>query len=209
MTDPFFFSVAKAILSPAIKLVGFAYELFHRPSVSYKRAPKNLFAHIKPGASMARVKDLLGSPHQETDGQYRYAFSEVCVQVDSADKTTVDSVSVGLRGVARRNRFPVWPINDLLLGKTTFASLIEESDKVIFDYSSKFYHFYIVKYYGFPGLYWNYALGYLECPGVSPDGYHWSPDAQSRDEIPKKMTINWACVTRLDEPPSFAYYGFL
>lgn len=209
MTDPLLFSVAKIILSPVAKLMGLAYGWFRRPTVSYKRAPKNLFAHIKPGASMARVKELLGPPHQETDGQYRYAFSEACVQVDSCDKTTVDSVSVGLRSVARRNRFHVLPIDNILLGKTTFASIVEANDKVVFDYSSKFYHFYVVKYYGFPGFYWNYALGYLECPGVSPDEYHWSPNAQSRDEIPKKMTINWACVTRLEEPPSFNYYGFL
>ncbi len=209
MTDPLFLAVARTALSSATKLVGFAYEWFRRPTVSYKRAPKNLFTHIKPGTSVARVKELLGPPHQETDGQYRYAFSEACVQVDSTDKTTVDSVSVGLRGITRRNRFHVWPINNLLLGKTTFASIIDASDKVIFDYSSKFYHFYVFKYYGFSGHYWNYALGYLECPGVSPDGYHWSPDTQSRHEIPRKLIFNWACVTRLEEPPLFNHYGFL
>lgn len=209
MTDPLLFSVAKAIASPIAKLIGVAYGRFRRPLVANKRAPKNLFEHVKPGASVARMKEILGTPHQENDGQYRYAFIEACVQVDAADQITIDSVSVGLTRTKWWNRFQVWPIHDLILGKTTFASVIETDLPVVFDYSSKFYHFYIVKYYGFPGFYWNYAVGVLECPRVFPDDYHWSPNTQSRDEIPKKMKVNWVCVTRCQEPPTFSYYGFL
>jgi hypothetical protein len=190
MSDPLLFSVAKAIASPAMKLAGYAFDKLRRPLLSAKRAPKNLFEYVKPGTSLARVREVLGPPHGESDGQFRYVFAEACVQIDSADKIAVDSVSAGLTSVARRNRFHVWPIADLVLGKTTFASVLDPDDKVEFDYSSKFYHFYVLKYFGFPGFYWNYALGYLECPGISPDGHHWSPASQPREEIPKEMTIN-------------------
>jgi hypothetical protein len=209
MTDPFLFSIAKTIASPIAKVASYAYAKLRRPSVGYRRAPKNLFEHVKPGTSLAKMKEVLGTPNQESDGQYRYVFAEACVQVDCADGVSIDSVSVGLCGVTRWNRFQIWPIHDLILGKTTFLSIIESSDEVTFDSSSKFFHFYVVKYYGFPGLYWNYAVGVLECPGVFPDKHHWSPNAQSRDEIPREMKINWACVTRRQEPPSFSYYGFL
>lgn len=209
MTDPLLFSIAKAVASPVVKLLSFAYRRLRRPSVVYKRAPKNLFEHVKPGTSVARMREILGTPHQENDGQYRYAFAEACIQVDAEDRATVDSVSVGLTGVTRWNRFHIWPIHDLVLGKTTFASIIEADHKVAFDYSSKFYHFYVVKYYGFSGFYWNYALGFLECPRVFPDEHHWSPDSQPREKIPEEMKINWVCVTRLQEPPPFSYYGFL
>jgi len=168
-----------------------------------------LFEHIKPGVSVSRMKEILGHPQQEDEGQYRYVFAEACVQVDSNDKITIDSVSVGLTKVTRRNRFLIWPMPHIVLGKTTFASIIELTDEVVFDYSSKFYHFYIVKYFGFPGLYWRYALGVLECPRVNPDKHHWSPEVQSREEIPVGMKINWVCITREDKPPPFCYYGFL
>jgi hypothetical protein len=209
MSDPVLFSVVKALATPAMKLVSYAFDKFRRPLLSTKRAPKNLFEYVKPGTSLAKVREILGSPHGEAGSQLRYVFSEACVQIDSADMIAVDSVSVGLSSVARKNRFHVWPIADMVLGKTKFASILDSEDKIEFDYSSKFYHFYVLKYFGFPGCYWNYALGYLECPRISPDGHHWSPDSQSREEIPKEMSINWACVTRQSEPPPFNYYGFL
>lgn len=206
--DPFWLTITKTISSPLAKAAGFLYSRVRRPTVEYRRAPKNFFAHVKPGVSVARMKEVLGTPHAEGGGQYRYAFSEACVQIDSEDAVTVDSVSVGLTRVTARNHFHIWPIHDLVLGKTSFASVIEAADEVIFDSSTKFYHFYIVKYYGFPGFYWNYAMGVLECVGVAPDEHFWSPTNQSRDDIPPKMKINWACVTRCSEPPAFNYFGF-
>jgi hypothetical protein len=155
------------------------------------------------------MKDILGTPHQEAEGEYRYTFEEICIQINTADRSTIDSVSAGLTRVIRSNRFDIWPLSDITLGKTTFASLVEMDDRVFFENSSKFYHFYITKYFGFPGLYWNYAVGVLECPGVFPSGFHWSPDTESREQIPKEMKINWVCVTRLPEAPAFNYYGFL
>jgi hypothetical protein len=209
MADPFLLSVAKAIVDPIVKLLGATYTTLRRPAVKGKRAPKNLFVHVKPGASVARVREVLGTPHQQGDGQYRYTFADARVQIDSADGITVDTVSVALASVTRRSQFQIWPMQDLVLGRTTFASVLAPEDEIWFDYSSKYYHFYVTKYFGFPGLYWTYGLGYLACPGVLPDKHHWSPKKQSRDEIPQKLKINWACVSRLPKPPPFAYYGFL
>lgn len=209
MTDPLLLTIAKTIASPVLKLIGFAYGKVRRPLITERRAPKNLFEHVKPGASVERVKEILGTPHQEGNGQYRFVCTEACIQVDSADGISVDSVSVGLTAVTRWNRFHIWPVDELVLGKTTFASVLEADDQVVFDSSSKFYHFYVVKYFGFSGLYYRYALGVLECPRITPDPYHWSPTAQPRTDPPKEMKINWVCVSRFDEPPPFSYYGFL
>jgi len=130
MSDPLLFSLGKAIVSPAVKLASYAFEKFRRPYLSAKRAPKNLFEYVKPGVSLGRVKEVLGPPRGEDDGQYRYLFAEACVQIDSTDKITVDAVSVGLTSVVRRNRFHVWPIAQLVLGKTTFASRLRCQSRI-------------------------------------------------------------------------------
>ncbi|GGO83835.1 hypothetical protein GCM10011348_28660 [Marinobacterium nitratireducens] len=209
MSDPIVLSIAKSILAPAIKLFGLVFKTIRRPSFTYKRAPKNLFEHVKPGVSIDSVKEILGTPNQKSENQYRYVFSDACVQVDFNDHSSVNAVSVGLANISFWKRFQVWPINDLVLGKTTFAKIIDPDDEIHFDSSSKFYHFYVIKSYGFPGFYWNYAVGVLECPRVSTDKYHWSPELDQRSEIPPKMKVNWVCVTNLDEPPYFSYFGFI
>ncbi len=208
MSDPLWFSAGKALLSPFFRLVGWGHEKLQRPHIALRRAPKNLFEHVKPGISVPRMREVLGVPHREEQGQYRYVFSEACVQLDSEDETTVDAISVGLSTISWRHRFRVWPMH-FVLGKTTFRSVVEPEDKVEFDFSSKHYHFYVVKHFGFSGLYWSFALGVLECPWVYPDHHHWSPTQQSREQIPPEMKINWASVTRSGVHPTFNYLGFL
>jgi hypothetical protein len=209
MADPTWVAAAKVLISPFTKLAALAYESFRRPTINLSKAPDNLFEHIRPGVSTSRVRDLLGEPHRATNGRYCYTFSDACVQIDSKDQATVDAVSVGLSKLGWRRDFHIWPMHNLVLGKTPFRDVVEPDAKIYFEWSSKEYHFWVVNYYGFPGLYCSYALGVLECPGVHNSGPHWSPDKEPRDEIPSELKINWACVTRLDEAPAFNYYGFL
>ena len=155
------------------------------------------------------MKEVLGVPHKENEGQYCYVFADACIQIDAQDRSTIDAVSVGIRTVGWRNHFQLWPMRKLVIGKTSFKDVVEDDDAIEHSSSSKHFHFYVVKYYGFPGFYWTYAMGFLECPGVLPGDLDWFPSQNSKDEIPAKLKINWGCVTRLKEPPPFNYYGFL
>src|SRR5437763_1699665 len=157
MTEPLWLWVAKAVSSPLLKLAGYVANSLRRPSLSYRRAPANLFQHVKPGVSVQRMRELLGSPHKERTGEYCYTFADACVQVNASDDATIDAVSVAISDVGWRNQFPIWPMTTLTLGKTSFKEVVEENDGIHAESSSKFFHFYVVRFYGFPGLYWNYA----------------------------------------------------
>jgi hypothetical protein len=53
----------KILGSIAIPVWNKVSELFTRPKIKLKKAPKNIFEYIKPTASKDRVKEILGSPH--------------------------------------------------------------------------------------------------------------------------------------------------
>jgi hypothetical protein len=200
-------ALVKSLGAPLWKGLGYMLAKWKRPVVKYSKAPKNLLEHVRPNISVERVKEILGAPHNADKEQLRYLFSDCCVQVDFDEQQSVHSVSLGLSRVSLRTRFEVWPIDKLVLGKTTFASMIE-NEIVELNKSSKFYHFYVVKNFGNHGHYKNYAIGVLACAGVGGVKEHWSPEQQPISEIPPKMVVNWVCVTNLEAPPGFNYFGF-
>lgn len=208
MTEPILLSLGKTVLSPVFKLVGWVFKKWKRPSLSLTRAPSNILEHIKPGVPIERVREELGAPHRKADRQYCYLFSDLCVQIDTEDDVCVDAITVALRRMDWRSKFIIYPLQ-IVLGKTTFLEILDAETKIEFDKSSKHYHFWVTCYFGFPGLYLNYAFGALEAPGIIWQGEHWSPESQLRSEISKKLKFNWVCVYRLQEIPSFNYYGFV
>jgi len=207
--DPFLISVGKSLISPFTKLASVAYEKFRRPSIEYKKAPSNLFEHIKPRVTFEKMQEILGVPHRRYENKYLFVFSDLFVQIIIDENRLVSSVSAALTKITFRSRFKT-PALNFVLGKTNFVDVLEDDSPIELDFSSKHYHYWTKAYYGFPGLYLHYAFGVLEATGIpSPPGKHWSPDLDQRSDIPHNKKVNWICIADSDEIPPFSYLGFL
>ncbi|WP_157381510.1 ETEC_3214 domain-containing protein [Methylophilus sp. 5] len=209
MIESLLISLGKSLISPLLKLISWAYGRFKRPNIELKRAPSNLFDHIKPGRSAEKMREILGAPHRKYADQYLYKFKDVCVQVSVHNDEYIQSVSMALSRVSKLGRFKISPL-DFTLGKTTFLEVLKENSVIESDSSSKFYHYWTKAYYGFPGAYLYYTFGILVAPGVaSPSDEFWSPNLHNRSEIPKDKKINWVSISHSDDLPSFDYLGFM
>lgn len=94
---------------------------FKRPRIQLKRAPENLFHHLAPGTSLARVREVLGTPHRVDGECHSFAFSDAHVQIGSKDGQSVESIAVVLPELAPRGakaaNAPVDPPDALVLGE--------------------------------------------------------------------------------------------
>ena len=118
--------VAKLATSLSGRAIDWALERFKRPSISLKRAPQNLFHHIVPGTSLARAREILGTPHR-VDGQWHsFAFRDAHVQIGSDDAQSVRWLAVVLPRFERRAQFPIslGAAGSLVLGKATLADVL-------------------------------------------------------------------------------------
>lgn len=202
-------SLGKSLTSALFKLISWAYGRFKRPTISLRKAPSNLFDHIKPSISVEKMREILGVPHRSYANEYLYSFKDLCVQISTHNDKYINSVSVALVRVSNLSKFKLPPL-DFILGKTTFLEILDENAVIESDSSSKFYHYWTKAYYGFPGAYYYYTFGVLEAPGItSPPGEFWSPNIQSKSEIPKNKKINWVSISNSADIPSFNYLGFM
>lgn len=207
--EPFLISAGKSLISPFTKLFSFAYRKFSRPSIELKKAPSNIFEHIKPRVPLERVREVLGIPHRRFGNEYLYDFSDLRIQIITNANEQVSSISAALTRITWRSKFII-PSLDIALGKVTFSNVLEDKNPIRFDSSSKHYHYWTEAYYGFPGSYCHYALGALEAPGIEPPPVkNWAPDFEDRSNIPKNIKINWICISDSAEIPPFSYLGFL
>lgn len=207
--EPFLISAGKSLISPFTKLISFVYRKLSRPSIERKKAPSNIFDHIKPGITFDRVREVLGTPYRRHDSKYLYNFSDLKIQIITDINGQVSSISAALSRITWRSKFKV-PVLEIILGKTTFLDVLEEDNPIHSDSSSKHYHYWTEAYYGFPGLYFHYAFGAMEAPFINPPpSQNWSPNLDDRSSIPKNIKINWICISDSSEIPPFSYLGFL
>ena len=207
--EPFLISIGKSLISHFTKLFSLAYRKFSRPSIQLKKAPSNIFDHIKPGVTFDRVREVLGTPYRRHDNKYLFNFSDLKVQIITDPNGQVSSISAAISRITWRSKFKV-PVLEINLGKTTFLEILEEDNPIQSDSSSKHYHYWTEAYYGFPGLYLYYAFGAMEAPCIEPPpGDNWLIDLDDRSSISKNIKINWICISDSADIPPFSYLGFL
>lgn len=97
----------KSLTTPVAKTVSWIYSKFKRPSIELKKAPENIFQHIKPGVDFDRVKEILGAPHRKIHDEYLYSFKDLKVQITVEPDNQISSVCAALSEVSRRTRFKI------------------------------------------------------------------------------------------------------
>jgi len=167
-----------------------------RPRIELKRAPENVFSHLPPGTSLARVREVLGTPHREDAGFYSFRFSDALIQVGPNDRESVESISVVIPQLGRRTRFPVYPL-PLVLGKATLGDVLklDPEAQIKKEFSSKYWCFWTESYFGFPGLYRHYLFGVMEAPCAQPPEFEWDHENERLKSDPNTVRVNWAAVS--------------
>ena len=185
--------IVKTILSGAANIFGFLIKKLRRPKIETPRAPANIFEHIKPYASISRIKEILGNPCREENNTQYFRFKDALVQVVYDGIDTIQSVSVTLPAMSLWARFPV-PPTKFILGKTTVADFWSDELTWTKDGSSKYTLYSIERYFGYPGNYWHYTFGLYEGPGVSMPQFEWDYKNHCLTSDPKNVKFNWVTI---------------
>lgn len=185
-------------------------DCFKRPKVAFKRAPENIFDQLCPGTSLERMREILGAPHRESDGQYSYSFRDAFVQIRSKDQKSVTSAALALPRIDKKTQFQIPPLPHVL-GKTSLANVLSDSDSTIEkDNSTKHWGISVQNYYGFSGLYRYYTFGVLEAPCLECPCFEWDHTTDSLKSDPSTVIINWASVSgSSDEGAWFDFWAFI
>jgi hypothetical protein len=96
---------------------------FRRPKISVPLLPQDIFEHIGPACSRERVKEILGSPHEEHHESWLYRFRDALVQVEFYGSAGVSSVALALTHYGLKKGYPL-PWIDVPLGKLTFGHFL-------------------------------------------------------------------------------------
>lgn len=100
-------------------------ELFTRPKIKLKKAPKNVFDYIKPTSSKDRVKEILGSPHNILGSKWCYEFLDAVIQINFSEEHGAEYIVLGLQGMGEKYYFSI-PMFGKPLGKLTLADVLED-----------------------------------------------------------------------------------
>jgi len=205
--------VSKLVTSLVGRAIDWAIARFRRPSIELKRAPENLFEHLAPGTSLARVREVLGTPQRVETEWHSFTFNDAFVQVGSRDGQTVEWIGVVLPRIGRRARFPLG-ILPLELGRSTLGDVLALSPdtevEIKKDSSSKHWCFWTECYFGFPGLYRHYLFGVIEAPNVIPPKFDWDHANDRLASEPKNVRLNWMAVSAsAGSAESFNFWAFV
>lgn len=191
------------------RMLGRFLDRFKRPKVIRKRAPENLFEQLCPGTTLERMREVLGAPHREHDGQYSYSFNDSLVQVRSLDRNTITALAVALPKIDKRAHFRIHPM-EFVLGKLRLSDVLDSDSEIKKDNSTKHWGFWVQQYYGFPGLYRHYTFGVLEAPCLECPSFEWDYANDVLQSDPKDVVINWASVSgSSEEGEYFDYWAFV
>jgi hypothetical protein len=195
------------------RLIDWAIERFKRPRIQLKRAPENLFHHLAPGTSLARVREVLGTAQRVEGEWHSFAFSDAHVQIGSRDGQSVESIAVVLPEPAARAQFPL-VILPIVLGKSTLGdvlALIPEAEiEIKKDSSTKHWCFWTECYFGFSGLYRHYLFGVIEAPSVLSPEFEWDHANNRLASDPKTVRLNWMAVSSSQgAAESFNFWAFV
>ncbi len=196
MLEPLGAFLSKLASSLGARAIDWVIERFKRPAIRLRRAPENLFLHLTPGTSLARVSEVLGTA-QRIDGEcHSFAFSDAYVQIGSKDGQSVESVAVVLPEIGRRTRFRLG-ILPFELGKSTLGDILafEPDATILRDNSSKHWCFWTECNFGFSGLYRYYLFGVIEAPNVRPPEFEWDHTNNRLASDPRTVRLNWMAVS--------------
>jgi hypothetical protein len=184
---------------------------YKRPSIHVPKAPSNIFQHIVPGTSLARVAEILGTPHRVDGEWHSFAFSDALVQLGSKDGRVVEWIGIVLPAIERRNRFPIG-IGSIVLGKSTVADALAlaPDSKLQKDNSTKHWCFWTECYLGFPGLYRHYIFGVIEAPCAVAPKFKWDNANNCLESDPKSVPLNWIAISASEgAAASFNFWAFV
>lgn len=183
---------------------------FKRPKVTLRRAPENMFDQLCPGTSLERMREILGAPHRESDGQYSYSFRDALVQIRSKDQKSITSVAVAIPRIDKKSQFAI-PPTALVLGKVRLNQVLPDSESGLKkDSSTKHWGIWVRNYYGFPGLYRYYTFGVLEAPCLECPSFEWDHATDTLKSKPEDVIINWASVSSSSEEGEwFDFWAFV
>lgn len=209
MVEAVFTFLSKVAGGFAGRLIGALIDRFKRPKVALKRAPENLFEQLTPGTSIERMKELLGAPHRESEGEYSYSFRDALVQIRSTDLKSVLSIAVVLPRIDKKSVFTVYPMG-FVLGKQSLHDVLTPESNIIKDSSTKHWCFWVREYYGFSGLYRHFTYGVIEAPGIVPPPFDWDHTNNRLESDPKTVLVNWVCVSGTQaEGEEFNFWAFI
>jgi hypothetical protein len=206
--------VSKLATSLGGRAIDWAIERFKRPTIRLRRAPENVFHHIAPGTSLARAREILGTPHR-VDGQWHsFAFSDAHVQIGSDDGQSAQWVGVVLPRFERRAQFPISlaSMGSLVLGKATLGDVLalDPDAKLKKDSSTKHWCFWIEGYFGFSGMYRHYLFGVIDAPCVLSPEFKWDHANDRLKSDPKTVRLNWIAVSgSAGAAESFNFWAFV
>lgn len=177
-------------------------EWFKRPEIATKRAPSNLFEHLKPGTSLAKARDVPGVPIRENERYSSYKYADAFVQVDTVDGRSISAVCVVLPEIKKRATFKVYPLS-FTLGKSSMAESVWEGEPIYeYDSSSKHYQFSTNQYFGYDGHYLSYIFGVISAPHISAPSVRWYSEEEGNHGVvvspPIEIIPNFACISSCD-----------
>lgn len=198
---------------PIWKLFTSTWERIKRPSFHLSRAPENVFEHLRPYTSVAKAREILGTPIREYTDRLLFKFTDAFVQVGIGDNNTITSVCLVIPKVTRRTTFKIFPLK-FVLGKSSMADVFfDDSHNYEYDSSSKHFQLWAKQYYGMDGNYLHYAFGVLGAPNVKETEINLKIEEDLATftvlSSPEKIIPNmaWAS-TEADFYPSFDFWGF-
>jgi hypothetical protein len=95
--------------------------------LSRPSAPRNFFEHFGPGVPQELVRELLGSPHRQSEGYWGYAFNDALAQFEFNDAGRIESVALALTESSPKAGFPI-PMLGVPLGKLHLDYFASDTD---------------------------------------------------------------------------------
>lgn len=186
--------IVGAVIPTSIK---YAVKRWFRPSIEFRKAPKNFFDHIVPSASREHVKEILGPPHRESSGRWSYRFLDAIIQIEFWDEGSAKSVAMALTLYSPKSGFKI-PMMGLSLGQMYLIDAMEDDGKLHYRPSRQSEDLAWVSRIGPPGALhyytfgamWPIAGGYLAGTSFKWDAVHGRLITN-----PKDIRINWVAIS--------------
>lgn len=182
--------------------------------LEYKRAPTDLLRYVRPGTSVANMKEHLGAPFSVATHEilkypnattYQYKFSNLNLEAYSQDGITIHVMTLVLPRIGDADHFEVpmlQHVNGFVLGRDCLGKVLGDNDEVQRDTSSKHGSLTVEKYYGNPGQYRRYRFGVFSGPSAPYD--YLDEPINSSGVDPSKLIVNLFSLT--SENGDFSYY---
>lgn len=149
--------------------------------LEHKKAPTDLLRYVRPGTSVANMKEHLGAPfsmdtHSTNEHAsavtYRYKFSNLNLEAYSRDGITIHVMTLVLPRVEGADHFYVpmlEHVNSFMFGRDCLGTVTGKTDEVRSETSSKHGVLISEKFYGNPGQYRKYRFGVFSGPSAPYD----------------------------------------